>query len=488
MRRFLSTFLVAAALLVGTAPAPVAVAKVGESEGMNLAYSIAATGSINSALTKMTLDSTLTITAPAGGLNRLVLAVEPRAFNAWTTSALSVDGTTIYRSGADFVAPTAPATFSWTGTMGLTLDLASAPWEEGSIHTVRVVGAIDWTKSTDKQGHLRRVGSLTNGNVTLTAGDFLPVPIEAAYYPTFSDAVSGVVAEKIRFTLNVARGIRGYGVAMAGTRISGSTTSTVGRSWTYEIENARSYAFVVGQNYATTYRSITVPIAGGGSGTVAVRAYGASSTQRSADLAAAATAISKLSTTYGPGPYRDYKVVNVTAGGFAHEFPGLVFIGSTFTGTKRVGVVQHEIAHEWWYALSPNDQAEDGWMDESLANYSQYRLAGLSAGPAANCSRKIDGPNRVTSGYYAAFFGTNSLWECVYKKGTRFWMALGSSLGFSVLDACLRDYVQANRFVRRGPVVLAQALRDCGKAADKESSTVTIMRTYLSAATVDATN
>ena len=479
MRRMLSALLVTGTLLVGATPAP-AVAKIGESEGMNLRYSVAATASVNSALTTMTLDTTLTITAPDGGMNRLVLGVEPKGLKAWTTLLLAVDDVVLFR-GADYVDPNPTATASWTGTMGLTFDLAAAPWSAGSTHTVRVIGLIDWTKSTDKQGHLRRVGSLTTGNVTLTAGDFLPLPIEAAYYPTFSDAVSGVVAEKIRVTLNIARDIRGYGVAMAGTRISGSTTATVGRSWTYEIENARSYAFVVGQNYAVTYKTITIPVAGGGIGNVVVRAYGASSTQRSSDLATAASALTKLTTMYGPGPYTDYKVVNVTAGGFAHEFSGLVFIGSTFTGASRTGVVRHEIAHEWWYALSPNDQAEDGWMDESLAQYSQFRLSGWSVGLTANCSRKIDGPNRPTSGYYGAFFGTNSLWECVYKKGLNFWMATAKMIGFAKLDGCLRDYLQANRFVRRGPVVLAQTIRDC------DERTLSLLQAYLSPATAGAT-
>jgi hypothetical protein len=468
MRRILSALLVAGTLLAGGAPTP-AVAKIGESVGMNLRYSVVATGSVNSALTTMTLDTTLTITAPEGGMNRLVLGVEPKGLRAWTTRGTYIDG----------VATTA---VSWTGTMGLTLDFAAAPWSAGSTHTVRVVGLIDWTKSIDKQGHLRRVGSLSTGNVTLTAGDFMPLPIEAAYYPTFSDAVSAVVAEKIRLTLNIARNIRGYGVAMAGTRISGSTTATVGRSWTYEIANARSYAFAIGQNYATTYKTITIPIAGGGTGPVVVRAYGASSTQRLTDLTNAANALTKLTTMYGPGPYTDYKLVNVTAGGFSHEFPGLVFIGSSFTGASRTGVVRHEIAHEWWYGTSVNDQAEDGWMDESLAQYSQYRMAGLTTGPAYNCTRAIDGPNRSTAGFYSAFFGTNSLWECVYKKGARFWMGVGALIGFEKLDGCLGDYLQANRFVRRGPVVLVQAIRDC------DERTLPLLEAYLSPATVAATN
>ena len=481
MRRILSALLVAGTLLAGGAPAP-AVAKIGESVGMNLRYSVDATASVNSALTTMTLDTTLTITAPDGGMNRLVLGVEPKGLKAWTTLFLAVDDVVLFRDGADYVDPNPTATASWTGTMGLTFDLAAAPWSAGSTHTVRVVGLIDWTKSTDKQGHLRRVGSLTTGNVTLTAGDFLPLPIEAAYYPTFSDALSGTVAESIRFTLNIARNMRGYGIAMAGTRISGSTTATVGRSWVYQIANARSYAFVIGQNYATTYKTITIPVAGGGTGSVVVRAYGASSTQRSSDLATAASALTKLTTMYGPGPYTDYKLVNVTAGGFSHEFSGLVFIGSSFTGASRTGVIRHEIAHEWWYGTSVNDQAEDGWMDESLAQYSQYRMAGLTTGPAYNCTRKIDGPNRPTTGFYTAFFGTNSLWDCVYKKGSRFWMGVGALIGFDKLELCLGEYLQANRFVRRGPVVLAQAIRDC------DERTLTLLQAYLSPATVAGTN
>lgn len=472
MSHLILRFALVATLLAAIAPAPVA-AQVGESNAPDLSYSVVATGTVNRALTQMRLDTTLTITAPVDGLTRLVLGVAPRGLRAWTSETASIDGrvTNAVR---------------WTDTMGLTFDLSVAPWEPGSIHTVRVVGTIDWTRSADRQGRLRRVGSTTYGGVTLTAGDFLPLPIERAYHPTFSDSLSAFVADSITFTLKVDRDIRGRGVALAGTHLAGPTDATIGRRWSSRIEHARSYAFVLSQTYRSTATTVTLPLADGSSGQVRVRAVGPWALGRSVDLTTAVRALTDLSSRFGPGPYRDYTLVSVTAGGFAHEFPGLVFIGSSFRQPARKGVINHEVAHQWWYALSANDQAEDSWMDESLANYSQSRLAGATSAPAANCSRPIDGPNRVDRAYYLSFFGTDSLWQCVYKRGLRFWMALGETVGFTHLDRCLADYLAANRFVRRGTVVLAQWLRDCGAAVGHEAEVLTLLRRYLSAPTVDA--
>ena len=34
-------------------------------------------------------------------------------------------------------------------------------------------------------------------------------------------------------------------------------------------------------------------------------------------------------------------------------------------------VVTHELAHEWWYALISNDQAQAPWLDEAFASYAE---------------------------------------------------------------------------------------------------------------------
>jgi hypothetical protein len=372
--------------------------------------------------------------------------------------------------------------------MGLRFDLSASPWAPGSTHTISLAGLIDWTKSTDTQGHLRRIGSGTTigSSLVLTAGDQLPLPIEHAYYPTFSDAVSAFPARSITFTLVSPVDLPTAGVAMAGTRVSG-TPASAGRTWTYQIENARSYALAIGMRYGRTSRTISLPSAAGGSRPVVVSAFGATASGRAADLSATVFALQKMSAKFGAGPYADYKVIAASAGGFAHEFSGAAFIGNSFTGANRTAVVRHEVAHQWFYALVASDQAADGWMDESLSTFSENRIAGYTKFyRPGNCSRPIDGPNRPTTDYYRSFFGTNSLWECVYLRGNRFWMTVGQTIGFTKLEGCLRGYVQSNRFATPGPVVLAQALVDCDKRVLTILNPAPRVYPYLSRGTVDA--
>ena len=53
------------------------------------------------------------------------------------------------------------------------------------------------------------------------------------------------------------------------------------------------------------------------------------------------------------------------------EYPTLSFVGS---GDFMRLVVDHETAHQWFYALVGNDQARDPWLDETLATWAQTRL------------------------------------------------------------------------------------------------------------------
>ena len=60
------------------------------------------------------------------------------------------------------------------------------------------------------------------------------------------------------------------------------------------------------------------------------------------------------------------------------EFSGLVFVGDDWFKTWHgipndwlTLITAHEIAHQWWYALVGNDQAQYPYLDEALALYSE---------------------------------------------------------------------------------------------------------------------
>jgi hypothetical protein len=75
---------------------------------------------------------------------------------------------------------------------------------------------------------------------------------------------------------------------------------------------------------------------------------------------------------FGQYPYDEYCVVasDFYIGGM--EYPNLVMIGVEFYGSGEFleYVVVHETAHQWWYGLVGNNQIEEAWLDEALAEYS----------------------------------------------------------------------------------------------------------------------
>ena len=75
---------------------------------------------------------------------------------------------------------------------------------------------------------------------------------------------------------------------------------------------------------------------------------------------------------FGQYPYDEYCVVasDFYIGGM--EYPNLVIIGVDFysPGEFLEYVVVHETAHQWWYGLVGNNQIEEAWLDEALAEYS----------------------------------------------------------------------------------------------------------------------
>lgn len=95
-------------------------------------------------------------------------------------------------------------------------------------------------------------------------------------------------------------------------------------------------------------------------------------------LKTAVTSLAMFSDLYGAYPYPRMVVVQ---GDFPDgmEFTGLVFVSGDwfrrFSGNPAsylMLITVHEIAHQWWYADVGNNQAQNPWLDEALATYSEY--------------------------------------------------------------------------------------------------------------------
>ncbi len=82
-------------------------------------------------------------------------------------------------------------------------------------------------------------------------------------------------------------------------------------------------------------------------------------------------ALNTFNAIFGEYPYT---VLNVAKSNFLQggmEYPELVFISdSVDTESEIINVIVHEISHQWWYGVVGNNECENAWIDEGLAEYS----------------------------------------------------------------------------------------------------------------------
>ena len=111
-------------------------------------------------------------------------------------------------------------------------------------------------------------------------------------------------------------------------------------------------------------------------------------------LDAAAKGIGIFGKRFGPYPYSEFDVAATPMLALGIEYPGAVGIsqriyepdykpGSGPASAVVEGTVAHELAHQWFYNLVGNDQVDQPWLDEALAQYSVWLYFVDRYGPAA---------------------------------------------------------------------------------------------------------
>ena len=143
----------------------------------------------------------------------------------------------------------------------------------------------------------------------------------------------------------------------------------------------------------------------------------------------------RLAALFGPYGWPDLQIV-VTQDA-AMEHTGLIM-------TPPIGfVVTHELAHEWWYALISDDQAQAPWLDEAFASYAEE--AAISP-RRPWCRRGGPGARLVTRGVDFFRGARKREYGVIYSEGACLLDLLRKRMGAAVFDAALRDYALANRY------------------------------------------
>jgi hypothetical protein len=176
-------------------------------------------------------------------------------------------------------------------------------------------------------------------------------------------------------------------------------------------------------------------------------------------LQIAVDALVTFSELFGPYPYAELDVVETPTRAGGIEYPGLVVIGERLydTGARLEWVVAHEVAHQWWYAIVGNDQVDEPWLDESLAQYSTLlyyeRIHGARAAEDilddqfryAHTGLMLRGDDRPV-GLPVAAYSPNSYVSVVYDKGPLYFHSLRERVGDESFFAILQTYYARHRY------------------------------------------
>ena len=173
----------------------------------------------------------------------------------------------------------------------------------------------------------------------------------------------------------------------------------------------------------------------------------------------AVDALQSFSARFGVYPYTEFDIVSTRMGANGMEYPGMTALSFKLydpqaqvyglpSQTMLEYITVHEVAHQWFYNVVGNDQVDEPWLDEALAQYAVgLYFADVYGEEAAQNYRgswdwiwsdasQADLPIGLPSGAYTQ----DDYQPIVYGRGPIFVMALAQDMGQAAFDAFMRDY------------------------------------------------
>ncbi len=215
----------------------------------------------------------------------------------------------------------------------------------------------------------------------------------------------------------------------------------------YTLSGARSFAFSFGSDYETLTAQ---------AGKVKVTSYFFPMNDLAGQAALTTTveSVELYQELFGPYPHDTLAVVEADfLDGM--EYDGLYFSSRAFYNLYAgkpdeylVAIAAHETAHQWWYGVVGNDQANEPWLDEALSTYTEklyYEHYYPDAVPWWWAYRiDYDRPHGwVDSSVYnskGALQTYQDYRNAVYLNGAHFLEDLRKAMGDEAFFAFLKDY------------------------------------------------
>ena len=160
-------------------------------------------------------------------------------------------------------------------------------------------------------------------------------------------------------------------------------------------------------------------------------------------------AITQHAKRFGPFPFPSLSVARVPSAGGGIEYPSSILM---LDASQMVAV--HETAHQWFYAMVGDSQAQHAWLDEAFASYAEQLVDADPPPPTALTEPgQVDRPT--------ATYGTaeGNYYSVTYDKGAAALHAARAAAGAAKFDAAIRCYVNANAWRIANPSDLQAALK-----------------------------
>lgn len=173
-------------------------------------------------------------------------------------------------------------------------------------------------------------------------------------------------------------------------------------------------------------------------------------------------ALNVYGTHYGPYPYTELEIASTPNQALGIEYPG-VFVNTMtlYTPEQEFSVpdsyyiestTAHETAHQWFYNTVGNDQLDDPWLDEAMAQFStylyfldRYGVEGAQGFADSFTLRWERGANNadIPVGLPVRDYTGPEYSAIVYGRGPLFFLALQDEMGLEPFAAFLQDYYRS---------------------------------------------
>jgi aminopeptidase N len=278
----------------------------------------------------------------------------------------------------------------------------------------------------------------------------IPVYNEAGWNAEIPPQSGDLTFNDAAFYLVTVTAPKGITVVASGLE---SAPETAGSQNVWKVANgpARDFYLAASRDYEVTTQKI---------GKVTVNSYAPRSLSKGSQstLEVAARAIETYGDLYASYPYTEFDVVITPTLALGIEYPGMTAIADRIllgeygeqTDAYLESTVAHEVGHQWFYNLVGNDQLDEPWLDESLAQFATWQYYKVNFGDLAASGFEDALRSRwarvndaaIPIGEPVAAYTGREYGAIVYGRGGLFFEALKNQMGAESFNAFLKDYVE----------------------------------------------